>query len=334
MPFASQELLRPPIARAAYSDRTAWLLAEMSQLAYEKFESSAELLDALGEKLAALNDPIRIKDEVANFVKAWLVPSGAGLKTLKSSLAIAEFELAETFNSKGTQAFLAKRDKDRIAVLAFRGTEMNFDDIMTDLDARFYKRNGVKTHTGFLKAFAQIEPMIMQAVDGLPGYSLYITGHSLGGALALIATRALNADNIAACYTFGSPKVGDQEFGDAIKPPIYRIVNAADAVPRVPPTWAIELAIFLSRFVPLPYLRAWLVRFLEGFRGYRHHGDMRYLTASKDDSDLTLVSNPDFFDRAIWLVQRLSGGLSMGLWITASPSTVRSWRNTRSGAQE
>ena len=38
MPFDQKELLQPPVGRAAYSDRTAWLMAEMSRLAYLKFE--------------------------------------------------------------------------------------------------------------------------------------------------------------------------------------------------------------------------------------------------------------------------------------------------------
>ena len=106
MCFKYTELLNPPIARAAYSDRTAWLLAEMSRIAYGKFEESEE-----------------------------------ELQKLKTALNKAEFELVTTFNEKGTQAFLAKREKDKMAVLAFRGTEQDkIDDIITDLDARFYKK--------------------------------------------------------------------------------------------------------------------------------------------------------------------------------------------------
>ena len=240
----------------------------------------------------------------------WIAPGGPGQRRLTAQLAEAGFELVRTFNSAGTQAFLAKRDEDKVAVLAFRGTEADAKDIKTDLNARFYVRNGVKVHTGFRDAFEAVETELKKAVGELRDHSLYVAGHSLGGALALIATRTLNCDNLAACYTYGSPKVGDQEFGDAIKPPIYRVVNAADAVPRVPPTWAIEFVIFASRFLPVPYLRAFLVRFLESFRGYRHHGDMRYLTPCKDDFDgLKLLSNPDIFDRARWLVQRLSVNL-------------------------
>ncbi len=306
MIFQHKELLAPPIARAAYSDRTAWLMAEMSRLAYKKFESDDELLNDLSKRIAPLDDQGQIKKEVMAFVKDYVAPKGAELDALKATLDAAGFVLVKTFNNEGTQAFLAKRESDRMAVLAFRGTEQNFKDIKTDLNARFYTRNGVKVHDGFWHAFTYVEPMIRQEVAALSGYKLYITGHSLGGALALVATRSLDSDSIAACYTFGGPRVGDSEFGDEIKPPIYRLVNAADAVPRVPPTWSIDLVIALAGFLPVPYLRSWLVRFLNNFRGYRHHGDLRYLTASKDDfSDLRLIANPNMIDRGRWLLQRL-----------------------------
>ena len=307
MSLNDERLRFPPVARAAYSDRTAWLLAEMSRLAYEQFESPTELLDEFAIKLARLDSVKDIKGEVEHFLKAYAEPSGAGLNSLKNALSTVDFELVDTFNRSGTQAFLAKRSADHMAVLAFRGTEKNFKDIKTDLNARFYGTGGSKVHTGFRRAHDHISAPIADALTQIRGHKLYITGHSLGGALALIAARTLYSDNVAACYTFGSPKVGDSEFGDAIKVPIYRVVNAADAVPRVPPTWIIELAIVLCRVLPIPYLRKALLHLLEQFRGYRHHGDMRYLTASKqpDHSDLRLIANPNIIDRARWLVARV-----------------------------
>lgn len=313
MPFEHKELLSPPVARAAYSDRTAWVMAEMSRLAYEKFESDENSMNELAKKLAALSDQERIKKEVAAFVKDYLEPKGAGLSNLKTSLTDAAFTLAATFSSGGTQAFLAKRESDRMAVLAFRGTEKDAQDIKTDLNARFYVREGVKMHDGFHQAFTYVEGPIKKAIGALSDYKLYITGHSLGGALALIAARSLQGDHLAACYTFGSPRVGNIEFGDVIKVPIYRVVNSADAVPRVPFSWGIDVIIMLARLIPVPYLREWLPRFLENFRGYRHHGDMRYLTACKGDySDLQLIANPDLIDRAVWLLQRLVGNWQAG----------------------
>lgn len=254
MYFKYKELLNPPIARAAYSDRTAWLMAEMSRLAYIKYEDNAD--------------------------------------KLKAALSEADFEIIQIFNSEGTQAFLTKRDSDKMAVLSFRGTEKEDPrDVITDLNAGFYRdENGTKIHNGFYRAFELVKKDIMDATVKVKDCALYITGHSLGGALALIATRALNFDNLAACYTFGSPKVGNEEFDDDIKPPIYRIVNAYDIVPFSPPTYILELL----------YLLPWQkVRdFAKKFIGYDHHGDMRYLTPCKNNfEDLKVITNYNEFLR-------------------------------------
>ena len=279
-----KELLKPPISRAAYSDRTAWLLAEFSRLAYKKFETPEEVFNDASEKLVQLQDVEKIKTELYTLVKRFLVPGGRELQDLKDGLAEAGFELIQTFNIGGTQAFLAKRATEKMAVLSFRGTEADGRDIKTDLNARFSRVGGSKVHSGFWKAFQLVEPAIRQQVEAMKDYKLYITGHSLGGALALVTTRTFNADNIAACYTYGSPKVGTLEFGDDVKVPVYRVVHAADLVPRLPPTWAIPVVIALVKLIPIRSLRDLLVAFFEQHRGYRHHGDMRYLTGAEPSS--------------------------------------------------
>jgi triacylglycerol lipase len=70
------------------------------------------------------------------------------------------------------------------------------------------------------------------------------------GAFAQIASVALDRDNLAACYTFGSPRVGTANFKQQVKCPHYRVVNNWDLVPAVPVPW---------------------------FRGYRHSGEPRLL---------------------------------------------------------
>jgi hypothetical protein len=212
--------------------------------------------------------------------------------SLIKALSEAGFELIKSFNCNGTQAFLAKRESDRMVVLVFRGTQTEDpQDIVTDLRANFYQdEKGVKIHDGFYKAFQCIESEIKNTAKSLEEYSLYVTGHSLGGALALIATRAINSDNLAACYTYGSPKVGNEEFGDEIKPPIYRIVNAYDIVPFNPPTYIFELL----------YLLPWqkIRDFAKKFIGYSHHGDMRYLSPCKDNfENLKVITDYNEFLR-------------------------------------
>jgi triacylglycerol lipase len=222
--FAHANLLKPPTKRAAYSDRTAWLLAECSALAYLPFEMEAQSL-------------------IAN-------------------LKLGGFELVREFDNGGTQAYLAKRAD--LAVLAFRGTEQDYGDILTDLKFRMYRdAQGNRTHRGFEAAFSYIKVDVAKAISELEvDLPLYFTGHSLGGALATIATLHFASDQLAACYTFGCPRVGNLEFSQNIKIPVYRVVNVADIVARVP--------IMVI--------------------GYRHVGDLRYLTR-----DGKLLTGPSAF---------------------------------------
>lgn len=192
--FKEKNLLTAPSARAAYSDRTAWIMAECSRIAYIPFERN--------------------------------------LEELKHALNEGGFKLLQTFDKEGTQAYLASRDD--FAVLVFRGTENKSEDIITDLKTRFYKSRAGHLHEGFYSAYQLVESEILKAVNSLGSFPLYITGHSLGAALASIATWKLDRDSLAACYTFGSPRVGDKKFDMHLKAPVYRLVNNADIVTQIP----------------------------------------------------------------------------------------------------
>ena len=100
----------------------------------------------------------------------------------------------------------------------------------------------LRVHEGFYRAFVKpnegklgIEDKmgaIKQATNG--AVPIYITGHSLGGALAQIAAAVLGSDQVGACYTYGSPRVGNSYFDLWVKVPSYRVLNYADIVPQVP----------------------------------------------------------------------------------------------------
>ena len=192
--FTPKTLLTPPIQRAAYSDRMAWVLAQLTQLAYHPFETD---LDGLTTQLTAGN-----------------------------------FTLITTFNQDDTQGFIVKTDT--FAVLCFRGTEAKSKkDIKTDLKFRLKKAPSGAAHRGFLAAYNTVKPTITKTLETLD-FPLYITGHSLGGALATLAAADLPYPKIAACYTYGSPRVGNRRFEQAIKVPVYRIQNSSDIVTRLP----------------------------------------------------------------------------------------------------
>ena len=196
-------------------------------------------------------------------------------------------------------------------VLVFRGTEKTLGDIKADAAAKLVtpaESSDEKIHEGFYDAFVVVRSEIEKDLKRNSDLPLYITGHSLGGALATVATRFIASDSVGACYTFGGPRVGNTKLQEQIKTPIYRVVNAADVVPRLPPAYVVPLLIAILNWVPLPL--GWLSRFLEKFHGYVHFGDMRYLTdvvSSGGDkyAGLKLISNPSLPLRVSWWARRM-----------------------------
>lgn len=102
-------------------------------------------------------------------------------------------------------------------------------------------------HYGFLRAYMSIRDAMLRGIDMLSsnlseGYSLHFTGHSLGGALAIIASSDFQArhlfDNFdVSCISYGAPKVGNLYFArlyNQLVPNSFRIVNDADLVSRMP----------------------------------------------------------------------------------------------------
>lgn len=319
--FSNPRLLQIPTKRAAWSDRTALLMAEMSKLAYYGFEKGSDGnvmpqvdLEGVLERLLA-PDGDAAADNPSDGGDADQPPAlPAGAVKLKEDLARAGFELAGLFSDArtDTQAFLAVSGAgtlirpfgdENVAVLSFRGTR-TIKDWINNAGIFQKKVKGAQVHFGFQAAFDAVRPAIQSKVDPLmigAGRTLYITGHSLGGALALIATREMGSDSDGACYTFGSPRVGRFGFARDIKTPIYRVVNANDLVPRVPPAYIPSLLLFVLRVLNVPAFGL-----LKGLFGkvekYVHHGDLRFLRRTKSPTykDLQVLSNPSVIYRFFW----------------------------------
>ena len=69
-------------------------------------------------------------------------------------------------------------------------------------------------------------------------YKIYVTGHSLGGASALICTNRFEEEQfvVKACYTFGAPRPGGWKYANSFKTNVFRVRNNNDLVTKVPPT--------------------------------------------------------------------------------------------------
>jgi triacylglycerol lipase len=274
-----------PNYRQAYSDRTSWLMACISELAYVRFNPifKSTTKEYLIGKVSELVDDNKMKS-LKGLIEIVGYDAETEKKKLKKNVEFLNLNLVKTFDNNGTQAIFLENDK--YIFLGFRGTEAtSIKDIKSDAYAvTKVCETGGKIHSGFNNAFNQVHLEISETLsdDKYKNKPLFITGHSLGGALATVATKKLtHTGGIAACYTFGSPRVGDVVWTTNIKTPIYRLVNAADPVTMLPP--GVEMiGAFAWLFGLIPHFGKTIKNFLlSKFNGYLHTGDMRYLTNCK-----------------------------------------------------
>jgi predicted lipase len=131
-------------------------------------------------------------------------------------------------------------------LIAFRGTEtrrrsetQDFQHILADIKADFNillvdSGHHGKVHQGFHNALDEIWDDLLGYLTTLDTAQrpLWITGHSLGAALATLAAGRYH--NVQGVYTFGSPRVGDADFRRHFSVRTYRVVHNNDIVTGVP----------------------------------------------------------------------------------------------------
>lgn len=128
-------------------------------------------------------------------------------------------------------------------IVAFSGTDpLKIEDWITNFTVG--PPGPADLHAGFQAAVETAWPTIKTAIANRPPseQALLFTGHSLGGALTIIAAaRALSELKVqaAAVYTFGSPRTGGEAFFNDYTPQLgditFRLVHGTDIVPTVPP---------------------------------------------------------------------------------------------------
>jgi|GEM_PF-5404190 len=135
-------------------------------------------------------------------------------------------------------------------IVAFRGTH-DSEDVVSDLLFRQRALPGawteghpqlahVRAHSGFVDRAEKLRGQLEQAVAALDrAKPCYVTGHSLGGAVAILANLILKYRGFRdlRLYTYAGPRVGNPAFAklyDQALPASYRVVNDADLVPQVP----------------------------------------------------------------------------------------------------
>ncbi|NQX46050.1 lipase family protein [Paenibacillus tritici] len=131
-------------------------------------------------------------------------------------------------------------------IIAWRGS-ISTNDWLSNMNAGQKKYPYIPepclTHRGFTDLYASARDDILAVLSTLsPEKTLYVTGHSLGGALATLCVLDLAANSSYSSpylYTYGSPRVGDPAFAKAFSLYVrssYRYANIFDVTTYVPPT--------------------------------------------------------------------------------------------------
>ncbi len=166
----------------------------------------------------------------------------------------------------GTEGFVA--ESETTLVVAFAGTDpVVAANWITDFNIRTGS-GGV--HRGFADGVEGVWPALVAALAGTTK-RIFLVGHSLGGALAVVAAWRLTATirdrrtgcqrgaridvgRIAGVLTFGMPRAGDEAFAAAYRSrglwqKTARLEYGSDIVPSLPPA--------ADRAARLPPRRAW-----------------------------------------------------------------------------
>jgi triacylglycerol lipase len=193
------------VAATAYSKINAWWLAELCRLVYKQ---------GADEGHVSIGPP---RQQVLNEV---------GL------------EEVQFFNDHGTQCYIVKTAKPaaaQFAALIFRGSTEGLDWLTNFTAIPVSEPGRGFVHLGFRNALDRVWNAVQAVLDTLDKLAcpIFYAGHSLGAALA---TLAASRRPPRALYTFGSPRVGNNDFKASLAgKQVYRVVNNLDLVTTAPP---------------------------------------------------------------------------------------------------
>ncbi|MDR3633539.1 MAG: lipase family protein [Isosphaeraceae bacterium] len=145
-----------------------------------------------------------------------------------------------------------------VTVIAFRGTDVReLSDWLVNLNGLSSSTPHGAIHSGFYAAYNRLAPQAVLLLKERNPLHLWVTGHSLGGALASVCACDLTQNekrSLDGIITFGQPMVARKQLADyldSMRVGRYaHYMNEADIVPKVPPAFRIAAPWCGSREMP------------------------------------------------------------------------------------
>lgn len=140
--------------------------------------------------------------------------------------------------------FVATSKDGKRAYLVFRGT-VTKQEFLKDAKVAlqpYISPNWGYVALGFLEVYMACRESFIKVLAGLdPTMEFYICGHSLGGALSVLAlpdVAKATPFKTPTLYNYGCPRVGDNTFVtafNALPSKAFRVANSSDLVTTIPP---------------------------------------------------------------------------------------------------
>ena len=206
-----------------------------------------------GEELPQYNTELSLK---MLFLSAAAYDPNHPQKCLDNSLPSDDFQIQQTvtkecdFLDNQCSGYVAVSHTVKVIVIAFRGSEcfeqafIEFVEGLVSPKEAFLNEGEVQTYwkRGFEKLWPNMKSKVKALIADNKSYKIWVTGHSLGGAIASLASAWLSYHNVASrdkivSYTFGMPRVGNYKYAlqhDQLVSNSWRVVNDDDAVPHFP----------------------------------------------------------------------------------------------------
>ncbi|MCJ1321499.1 hypothetical protein MMC15_006844 [Xylographa vitiligo] len=171
--------------------------------------------------------------------------SNCPLVEAADATTMMEFEDTSSTDDTG---FVAVDDKNRMVIVAFRGSD-SWSNWVVNLEVIRVATgwcDNCNVHDGYWKSWHEIKdriiPLLEKAVKEHPDYRIIITGHSLGAAIATLAAAEIRMIGshymkFTELYSYGSPRIGNRALAAFLSMQSklsYRITAGDDPIPRMP----------------------------------------------------------------------------------------------------